>query len=112
MKDAPKPDQQTIGDAQVYVNVDTGGKPPATPPSKPPATPRSKPLPPPTVGLLDTETVDPEGLDDVMIRNGVYYDDDVYMTSEAARLRLDCAQQQLLDRLRAEDLAAEFAVGW
>ena len=104
MKDAPKPDQQTIGDAQVYVNVDTGGKPPATP--------RSKPLPPPTVGLLDTETVDPEGLDDVMIRNGVYYDDDVYMTSEAARLRLDCAQQQLLDRLRAEDLAAEFAVGW
>ena len=104
MKDSLKADQQTIGDAQVYVNVGTGGKPPGTPPSKP--------LPPPTVGLLDTETVDPEGLDDVMIRNDVYYDDDVYMTSEAARLRLDCVQQHLLDRLRAEDLAAEFAVGW
>ena len=104
MKDSPKADLQTISDAQVYVNVDTGGKPSGTPPSKS--------LPPPTIGLLDTETVDPEGLDDVMIRNDVYYDDDVYMTSEAARLRLDCAQQNLLDRLRAEDLAAEFAVGW
>lgn len=96
-REAPRT-ERAIGDDPVYVNVDTGKRQSSTS------------LSPSTPALSDTETWDPEGLDNVMLHNDVYYDDDIYMTSEAAKLRLDGVQQHLVDRLRAEGLAAEFAV--
>ena len=40
----------------------------------------------------------------------VYYNDDVYMTSEATDDELDVTQQYLLDKLRGSDLDQEFKV--
>ena len=104
-KDPPDPPDPANGGSSPYANMRDGGKGHSDTSSAP--SPSS-----PTSALPDAEAVDHEGMDDVMMfRDDVYYNDDIYMTSEAAGLRLDRVQQDLLDRLRAENLGAEFAVG-
>ena len=59
------------------------------------------------------EEVEPEEewRDDAeLLQRGVYYNDDVYMTSEATDVKLDATQQHLLDKLRSGDLDKEFKV--
>ena len=47
---------------------------------------------------------------DVMARERVYYNDDVYMTSKRTSLKLDSLQQYLLNKLSGDDIDAEFEV--
>ena len=44
------------------------------------------------------------------VHERIYYNDEVYMTSEGASLRLDSVQQYLLDKLRGDDFDEEFQV--
>ena len=54
--------------------------------------------------------VDAERGYDVMARERVYYNDDVYMTSKRTSLKLDSLQQYLLNKLSGDDIDAEFEV--
>ncbi|KAK7476502.1 hypothetical protein BaRGS_00032250, partial [Batillaria attramentaria] len=68
------------------------------------------PSPPPALDetMDDIElVVDAANGDMAREKNDVYYCDDVYMTSEAARLKLDAVQQRLLDKLRNKELLDE-----
>ena len=61
----------------------------------------------------EVEEAEVEGaVDAVAAHQSVYYNDDVYMTSEGARLKLDSIQQHLLNKLRGDDMAKEFKVGF
>ena len=61
----------------------------------------------------EVEEAEVEGAVDVgAAHQSVYYNDDVYMTSEGARLKLDSIQQHLLNKLRGDDMAKEFKVGF
>ena len=60
----------------------------------------------------EVEEVEVEGAVDAgAAHQSVYYNDDVYMTSEGARLKLDSSQQHLLNKLSGVDMAKEFKVG-
>ena len=56
------------------------------------------------------DDVDAERGYDVMARERVYYNDDVYMTSKRTSLKLDSLQQYLLNKLSGDDIDAEFKV--
>ena len=56
------------------------------------------------------DEVDAERSHDVAVRERVYYNDDVYMTSQGTSLKLDSVQQYLLDKLSGDDMDAEFKV--
>nr|KAG5698203.1 hypothetical protein BaRGS_030566 [Batillaria attramentaria] len=59
--------------------------------------------------MADTETGDDgDALDTSDDTRAAYYNDPVYMTSQAATLGLDRVQQYLLDKLRADTLDDEF----
>ena len=95
-----------VPDTGLYLNVDLG------------STVRSRSaalqhLDEPEVQEVEEEEVDPEerGRDEDELRQrDVYYNDDVYMTSEATDAKLDATQQFLLEKLRGTDLDQEFKV--
>ncbi|KAK7485109.1 hypothetical protein BaRGS_00023649 [Batillaria attramentaria] len=65
-----------------------------------------------TANMADTDAGDDvdvlETTDDTRAAETAYYNDPVYMTSQAATLGLDRVQQYLLDRLRGDTLDDEF----
>ncbi|KAK7485110.1 hypothetical protein BaRGS_00023650 [Batillaria attramentaria] len=65
-----------------------------------------------TANMADTDAGDDvdalETADDTRAAETAYYNDPVYMTSQAATLGLDRVQQYLLDRLRGDTLDDEF----
>nr|KAG5698206.1 hypothetical protein BaRGS_030569 [Batillaria attramentaria] len=67
-----------------------------------------------TANMADTDAGDDvdalKTADDTRAAETAYYNDPVYMTSQAATLGLDRVQQYLLDRLRGDTLDDEFEV--